>query len=130
MPTEVIYARVPKTLKEAADAYATQRGGSLTKAVADLLDRGLNATSDRRAVSDLETKLERVTAEKAQIESELHAARGELAVLNNLVQRARIRVGSCPKASCQQPITGYDLLGSGRCQSCGESLTGLVAPAD
>ena len=62
MSTEVIYARVPVPLKEAADAYASQRGKTLTGAVVDLLDRGLAAVSDERSVAQLEANLAQVTA--------------------------------------------------------------------
>jgi hypothetical protein len=44
--TQVIYARVPEALKDAADLYANERGTTLTSAVVDLLGRGLAAFSD------------------------------------------------------------------------------------
>jgi hypothetical protein len=116
MPSEVIYARVPKPLKEAADAYASQRGGSLTKAVAELLDRGLTAVSDERSIAELEVNLARVTSEKMQAESELRAAKTELMAVTNLSQRAQQDVGTCPNPACHQPISG-------------QALSTLIAPA-
>ena len=126
MPTEVIYARVPSALKEAADAYASEHGKTLTGAVADLLDRGLNAASDERSIGQLEASLARVKAEKAEAEAELQAATTQLAALNALAQRASRKVGDCP--NCHGQITGYDLLGTGHCQSCSQTLSGLIAP--
>ena len=46
MASEVIYARVPTALKEAADAYASQHGKTLTGAVADLLDRTVTKSGE------------------------------------------------------------------------------------
>jgi ribosomal protein L37AE/L43A len=126
MATEVIYARVPTALKEAADAYASQHGKTLTGAVADLLDRGLNAASDERSIGELEANLARLTAQKARAEAGLQAATTQLAALNALAQRASRRVGVCPK--CREQITGHDLLGTGQCQACGQDLSGLIAP--
>ena len=126
MVTEVIYARVPTALKEAADAYASQHGKTLTGAVADLLDRGLNAASDERSIGELETNLARVTAQKAEAEANLQAATTQLAALNALAQRASRRVGTCP--NCNEQITGHDLLGTGQCMACGQTLSGLIAP--
>jgi hypothetical protein len=129
MSSSVIYARVPDVLKEAADAYANARGGSLTKAVAELLDRGLTAVSDEHSLGDLEARLERLTTENARLVSEVQTARAELLALTTLSQRANTSVGTCPNPQCGQPITGYDLLGTGQCRHCANGLTSLVAPA-
>lgn len=128
MSTEVIYARVPKELKEAADGYAGQRGATLTKAVVELLDRGLSAVSDERSVAELEKSLAQIAAEKAAADAELLAARTELGAVKSFVQRAARPVGACPK--CKGPITGYDLFGTGQCPAtnCGQDLSNLIAP--
>lgn len=126
MATEVIYARVPTALKEAADAYASQHGKTLTGAVADLLDRGLNAASDERSIGQLEVKLARVSAEKAEAEASLQAAATRLAALSALAQRASQRVGTCP--NCSQEITGHDLLATGQCATCHQALSDLIVP--
>jgi hypothetical protein len=126
MATEVIYARVPAAIKEAADAYASQHGKTLTGAVADLLDRGLNAASDERSVEQLETNLARISAEKAEAEAGLQAATTQLAALSALAQRAGQRVGSCPK--CSEQITGHDLLATGQCGACHQTLSDLIVP--
>jgi hypothetical protein len=128
MATEVIYARVPVALKNAADAYASQRGKTLTAAVVDLLDRGLSAISDEQSVNDLRTNLALVTAEKAEAEAELVTARAQLATLGTFAERARQRVGSCPNSTCGKPITGHDLFAASRCPNCAQTLTELIAP--
>ncbi len=128
MSTEVIYARVPVTLKHAADAYASQRGKTLTAAVVDLLDRGLSAISDEQSVNELRTNLARVTAEKAAAEAELVTARAQLATLGTFAERAAQRVGSCPNPKCGKPITGLNLFVASRCPNCSQSLTELIAP--
>src|SRR5680860_1060534 len=99
MSTEVIYARVPTSLKEAADTYASQHGKTLTRAVVDLLDRGLNAVSDERSIEELTANLARMTAEKAEVDAQLQAARAQLATLETFAQRAGQKVGVCPKLS-------------------------------
>ncbi len=127
MSTEVVYARVPSAVKEAADAYAAQRGVTLTAAVVDLLDRGLAAVSDERSVAELERNLQLVTAEKQAAEARLQSMSTELGALRTLAQRASLPVGTCPSKSCGQPITGLDLLASGQCHSCGQALAALIA---
>ena len=125
--TQVIYARVPDTLKEAADLYASEQGVTLTAAVVDLLERGLAAVTDERSIADLEHQLVRVTGEKAQAEADLKVAANELTGLRSFAQRAtQTQVGKCPK--CSQPISGYDLLGTGQCGHCAQSLLDLLAP--
>jgi hypothetical protein len=126
MTTEVIYARVPTALKEAADAYANQSGKTLTGAVVDLLDRGLSAVSNERSISELETNLTRVTTEKARVEADLHTAQAQLATLGTFADRAAQRVGDCP--GCKKPITGHDLLAVGQCPSCRTPLSNLIVP--
>jgi hypothetical protein len=129
MSTDVIYARVPSAMKEAADAYASRRGVTLTAAVVDLLDRGLAALSDERSVAELERNLQRVTAEKQGAEAALHATGIELGALRALAQRAARAMGTCPNRSCGQPVTGIDLLATGQCHSCGQAMATLVAPS-
>jgi hypothetical protein len=129
VPSEVIYARVPKPLKEAADAYAEEKGASLTKAVAELLDRGLSAASDQRSIEQLQKNLARVKSEKSSVESDLKDATRRLAVLGAFSERASMTVGKCPHQHCQKPITGYELLCVGKCRHCGQTLTSLIAPA-
>jgi antitoxin component of RelBE/YafQ-DinJ toxin-antitoxin module len=126
--SQVIYARVPDTVKEAADAYAEDRGVTLTSAVVDLLGRGLAAASDERSIADLESKLARASAEKAQSEANLAAAMSELGGLRAFAQRAVQAVGTCPNSACGQPITGYDLLAVGHCSHCEQTLMDLLAP--
>jgi hypothetical protein len=125
MSTEVIYARVPAALKEAADEYASQHGKTLTGAVVDLLDRGLVAVTDERSVRDLEANLARVTAEKARAEADLRTAETQLAALGTLADRAKRSVGRCPHCSAQ--VTGHDLLAVGQCPQCGQPLSELTA---
>ena len=120
------YARVPAELKEAADAYASQRGKTLTGAVVELLDRGLNAETEERSVAEPEANLATVTAQKAQAEAELQTAKARLAAVDAFAKRARRDLGTCPK--CKGKISGADLLASGQCPSCSYALASLIAP--
>lgn len=127
MSTEVVYARVPTALKEACDAYASQRGATLTGAVVDLLERGLSAVCDERSIAELEKNLAEATAAKNVAEAALRAAQAELGAVKALAQRAGLQVGTCP--NCRESITGYDLLGAGACPRCSQALSSLIAPA-
>ncbi|WP_143049990.1 hypothetical protein [Asanoa ishikariensis] len=126
MSSETIYARVPTAMKEAVDAYASERGTKLTGAVVDLLGRGLEAVADEKSIDNLRTNLARVTVEKADVEAELVTARAQLATLANFADRAGQRVGTCP--NCKKPITGADLFAVTRCPACEQPLTDLLAP--
>lgn len=124
--SQVIYARVPDQLKNAVDGYAAERGTTLTSAVVDLLERGLVSTSDAPSVADLELKLATTSAQKMDAEASLRSARLELQTLQLLSERTRQTLGQCPSPDCSSPITGYDLLVTGHCPSCGQALTDLL----
>jgi hypothetical protein len=126
MPTQVIYTRVPQTLKDAVDAYAGQRGAKLSSALVDLLERGLTASSDEGSIATLEQSVTALTAENGRLQAEVLTARTELSAVTTLAQRAAHPVGSCPK--CSKQISGYDLLVTGQCKSCGEALSTLLVP--
>lgn len=126
--SQVVYARVPETLKDALDTYSVDRGVTLTSAVVDLLGRGMAAASDERSVAELEAKLARVSTEKVQVEAKLATATNELGGLQAFAQRAVQAVGTCPNPSCGKSITGYDLLALGWCHHCQQTLMDLLAP--
>ena len=122
----VIYARVPEVLKDAVDEYAAVRGTTLTSAVVDLLERGLVSTSDARSVAELELRLATTSAQKTEAEASLRSARLELHTLQSLSERTGQTLGRCPRPDCSHPISGYDLLVTGHCPSCGQALTDLL----
>jgi len=124
--TQVIYARVPEALKDAADLYANERGTTLTSAVVDLLGRGLAASSDERSIVELEAKLAKAEAARAESDARLAAAMNELGGLRAFAQRANLEVGQCP--ACSQAISGYNLMAEGRCPHCTGPLLDLLAP--
>jgi hypothetical protein len=124
--SQVIYARVPDTLKDAVDGYALERGTTLTSAVVNLLERGLVSTSDAPSVAQLEMRLATASAQRTEAEASLRSARLELQTLQSLSERTRQIVGRCPREACARPITGYDLLVTGHCSSCREVLTSLL----
>ncbi len=106
MAAEVIYARVPKTLKEAADAFASERGKTLTGAVIELLECGLMAISNERSIVELEKNLAEVSAEKSRVVADLHAADAEVNALRTFGQRAARPIGTCPNSLCSKSISG------------------------
>lgn len=127
--TQVLYSRVPDSLKDDLDAFAGERGLTLTSAVVDLLQRGLEAAANERSIANLETQLAQTRAAQASAEANLTVAANELARMSGFVVRVtNTRVGSCPNAACRKEISGYDLLGTGQCPHCQASLLNLLAP--
>jgi hypothetical protein len=122
----VIYARVSESLKSATEDYAAERGHTLAGAVAELLEAGLSGGDRAKRIAALEGRVERLAGDKATLQSELHGARAELQALGALSDRVRQTVGACPNHDCRRPITGYDLLATGACPSCGTVLSGLL----
>lgn len=137
MATEVIYVRVPSAVKEAAEEHATARGLTLTSAVTELIERGLQAICDEPSVAQLEHSVEELRADLATTRLELRQAeltvqtleQREHALSNGyraLAERTAQPVGSCTE--CNQPVSGYDLLVTGICQHCGAGLRSLIEP--
>lgn len=125
--SQVIYARVPESVKADVEEYADVRGLSLSSAAVDLLQRGLTSAGEERSIAALETKLATVAGEKSATEAQLQAAMGEVAALRSFAKRAAgTTVGACPH--CQAPISGMDLLGRGLCGQCEGSLMQVLAP--
>jgi len=126
--SQVIYARVPEILKESAEEFASDQGLTLTSAIVNLMQTGLETVANDRSISKLESRLAQSENQRAAIEAELRVAENELAGLRSFILRAKqIRVGKCPTSPCHEEITGFDLL-SGQCHKCGGSLLDLLAP--
>lgn len=139
MATEVIYARVPTEVKEAAEHHANARGTTLTAAVAELLGLGLESVQDARSVSalrdrvtELELELEhaRLQKERATLERQAAEQRAEnlRTVASGFSSRARQAVGRCPHPSCDQEINGWDLLVEGTCPKCHRQINSMLEP--
>jgi rubrerythrin len=133
----VIYARVPDSLKQALHAHAGERGLTLTTAVVELVERGLEAIADEQSVTELDAKLaaasrelERTRGRLQEAELGLQTARERerltARTYSALAERARQQLGSCPQ--CRAPVRGCDLLVAGRCPNCGKALTSLLLP--
>jgi hypothetical protein len=70
----VLYARVPDSLKQALDAHRSARGLTMTRAVVELLEHGLEASADKPRVTELEGKLAACARERAQTRTRLREA--------------------------------------------------------
>ncbi|MCW2943235.1 MAG: hypothetical protein JWN00_6220 [Actinomycetia bacterium] len=114
MSTVTIYARVAEDLKAATDQYAADHGMSLASAVADLLGRGLEAATNEGSVHALEARTQ-------ELEQELSQIRGAVGSMN---ERLKQVLGSC---TCDQTLTGNDLLINGRCPKCARGLSSVLA---
>lgn len=132
---DVIYARVPPSLKSDVQAYAQGAGISVNSAVASLLEAGL-AASAGQGTDDLEDQVHELDRELANTrsvladrESSLRALeeqRADLAaVVDGLSGRLDRPVGSCP--GCRSSVTGTNVLVHGVCPSCHRSLSSLLA---
>ena len=133
----VIYARVPDSLKQALEAHASARGLTLTRAVVELLEHGLEAIADEQSIAELKGKLAVLTGELAQTRGRLKEAELRLQAARErdqttartygaLAERTRQELASCPK--CRKPVRGSDLLVSGHCPNCNRALTSLLTP--
>jgi hypothetical protein len=136
----VVYARVPDSLKQALHAHASERALTLTGAVVDLLERGLEAIANEQSLAELEGKLAACTSERAQTRARLRESKLRVQAAREreqttahtytaLAERARHELASCPQ--CRQPVRASDLLVSGRCPnpSCRRALSSLLLPA-
>jgi rubrerythrin len=119
--SQTIYARVSDELKAAVDEHASTNGKTLANAVADLLDRGLQATADEHSVAKLE---QRVRSLQADIDAFQEREKTVSAAYQGLAQRTALTVGSCP--NCGKPVSGRDLLVEGRCPTCSANLSPLL----
>jgi len=135
--TDVIYARVPKPLKDAAEDHAATRGFTLTAAVAELLGLGIEAIQNARSVAALQTRVGELEHELADAKAahreevfRRESAEQQYLMLGGAAkvwgQRAAQQVGQCP--NCQVPIRGYDLLVSGTCPGCKRTVSSMLVP--
>jgi hypothetical protein len=124
--SQTIYARVPDHVKEATDEYASTTGVTLANAVAELLERGLQATSDAESIARLELT---ATVLRNELDTLRQREENMRSAYQALAQRMMQPVGVCPE--CSASFSGKDLLISGRCPNpdCGASLTPLLAPS-
>jgi hypothetical protein len=133
MASEVIYARVPASLKRRLETFA---GDTMSQSagVAELLERGLEMVSRGAASGQFEQNLAQLSAdlattrkklEGAELAIELHQEREKqlLAAYTALGQRTEQPVGMCP--TCQTPVTGRDLLVNGHCRN-GHGIASLL----
>ncbi|HZP97241.1 MAG TPA: hypothetical protein VFC31_13055 [Candidatus Limnocylindria bacterium] len=133
-PTAVVYARIASGLKIQVEAYASERGMTLTAAVVDLLERGLEAVSNAASLDQLRERIAEQDREFSTARVELAEANAALSSLQErerslqtLAQRAGQILGPCPH--CSKPVSGVDVLVTGHCPSCGRGLTSvLVGP--
>lgn len=133
-PTAVVYARIASGLKGQVEAYASEHGITLTAAVVDLLERGLEAASNAASLEQLRDRiveqdhqLSAARVELAEATATLSSLRERERGLRTLAQRAEQTLGPCPH--CSKPVSGFDVLITGHCPSCTRGLTSvLVGP--
>ena len=123
----VVYARVPDSLKQTLEAHAQERGLSLTRAVVELVERGLEQTADQPSSSELEQTRAQLKQAELGLKAATQRERLTARTYRALAERARHQLGSCP--GCRHPLTGTDLLVSGRCPNCDKALTTLLLPS-
>jgi hypothetical protein len=101
--TETIYARVPEPLKAGAKDYAEANGMTLTGAIADLLDRGLEAVENDDSIQRLQAQLQAKDSQLRDTETRLQG----------LQALSTTPLGVC--AECKTVITAVDVLVHGKC---------------
>ena len=133
--SQVIYARVPDSLKQALASRAHERELNLTATVVELLEQGLEASDDQRAerleraLATAAGQLEQTRARLAEAKRTLAAAKQRQQLtsrtLRALAERARHEL-ACP--GCRKPLRGSDLFVSGHCPHCNRAITNLLSP--
>src|SRR5262245_9952665 len=107
MPTapsnETIYVRVPEATKAAARDYADANAMTLTAAISDLLERGLESVENEESVARFQTELQ---AKDLQLKDAEARVRGLQAL-------STTPLGVC--SSCTTVITAVDVLVHGKC---------------
>ena len=137
MSTDVIYARVPAELKEAAEQHAADRGYTLTAAVSELLGLGLEALHNARSIQALQQRIAtlehdledaRVARQQEELRRQVAEQQAEMlrSVAGNWSQRAQQRIGQCP--DCGAQVTGMDLLVAGTCPACKHAVNSMLMP--
>ncbi len=109
--TTTIYVRVPRAIKDGAAARAGENGMTLTAAITDLLDRGLEAVENEQSVATLQEQLRLKEAVLRETETRLQ---GVQALANQ-------PLGACP--TCNHVINAVDVLVHGQCPQ-GHQLRG------
>jgi len=138
MTTEVIYARIPGSLKARVEEYAGEHAMTTTSAVVDLLERGFESVSNARSVARLEGRAAELHEQLGAAAAKLREAEGRVAGLEDkernalaayqgLRQRTDHSVGSCPY--CKGLVRGYDLFVTGHCSACGKPVSTLLVGA-
>jgi hypothetical protein len=101
--TETIYVRVPETTKRAARDYSEAKGTTLTSAIGDLLERGLEAVENDESIRRLQLLLQAKDIELQQAESRIQGLRA----------LSTTPLGAC--GTCQSVVTAEDVLVRGKC---------------
>jgi hypothetical protein len=101
--TETIYVRVPESTKAAAKDYAEANGMTLTGAISELLDRGLESVENEESVARLQAQLGAKDLQLKQTEARMHG----------LQALSTTPLGVC--GSCKSVITAVDVLVHGKC---------------
>ena len=133
----VVYARVPDRLKSALQAYAGARALSLSRALVELVERGLIATEDEPSRGALEARLAaakselvdtraRLAASELRLQAAQEREQATARTFSAFAERSRQELATCPR--CRKPVLGSDLLISGRCADCARPLTSLLVP--
>ncbi len=124
--TEVIYCRVPATLKEQIQRRADDNGIKIGAAVTELLTIGIEAANSGFPSSLVEAERERAEEARLRVEAEQQQAALAQAV-RVWTDRAAQQLADCP--NCHKPVTGSDLLVGSQCPACHKPLTPLLTPA-
>ena len=134
--TTPLYLRLPSELKEQVDRMAAASDASLTTAVAQLVDAGLRNTDDQMShlrdrvtvlegeVRDLRDERDAVCVQLAQVHEEVSRNR---MVIESVVQRLKLQVGTCPK--CHVAVTGQQVFVDGACSNGHNLQTSALASA-
>ncbi len=120
--TVSLYFRTSPKVREDVEQFGTERGLTLSSALAALVERGLEAVGSEDSIRALEEKAQGLGQELAVLQER---DRGWQTMFNSLQgQLKTLKVGKCPK--CQKRVTAFDQLLAQRCPACGKPMQQVV----
>lgn len=126
MANSAVYFRADDDLRDALSAFRQEKGLTLSAAVIQLLEIGLEAHSDGPSIADLQHQALELQAQLAKRETDLATTRGELQQLRFAYRSLeehlrRANIGVCP--TCHAATSGYEVVVARQCAACNGALS-------
>jgi hypothetical protein len=116
-----VYFRADDDLRDSLEAFRQEKGLTLSAAVVELLEIGLEAHSDGPSIAHLQRRTSELETELAKRETDVATTRGELQQLRFAYRSLeehlrRANIGVCP--TCHAATSGYEVVVARQCAAC------------